>query len=81
MLRRGRVGKPKKHRNRQRQQAMSTPSNSGIGTGPGWSLRLFGGFELRTSAGVPLPGKRERLLLAYLALTDARQIGRSPLGG
>ena len=37
-----------------------------------WSLRLFGGFELTTLPGhenVVLPGKRERVLLAYLALS------------
>src|SRR5262249_53672369 len=37
-----------------------------------WSLRLLGGFELcRLPDGrrVPLPGKRERVLLAYLALS------------
>src|SRR4051812_47840158 len=41
-----------------------------------WSLRLFGGFELSALPGserVALPGKRERVLLAYLAL--------SPKGG
>jgi TolB-like protein/DNA-binding SARP family transcriptional activator len=43
-----------------------------------WSLRLLGGFELGTlPAGhkVPLPGKRERALLAYLALSPK---GRQP---
>ena len=38
-----------------------------------WSLRLLGGFELQTSAGgeaVTLPGKRERVLLAALALSQ-----------
>src|SRR5947207_871211 len=37
-----------------------------------WSLRLFGGFELNARPGgerVALPGKRERVLLAYLALS------------
>jgi TolB-like protein/DNA-binding SARP family transcriptional activator len=37
-----------------------------------WSLRLLGGFELRALPGgesVSLPGKRERVLLAYLALS------------
>ena len=37
-----------------------------------WSIRLFGGFELRLVPGgerVALPGKRERVLLAYLALS------------
>jgi hypothetical protein len=45
-----------------------------------WSLRLFGGFELGTLLGgekVPLPGKRERVLLAYLALSpNCRQSRR-----
>jgi TolB-like protein/DNA-binding SARP family transcriptional activator len=64
------------NRSWRREQAMSMPSDSGIGAGSHWSLRLLGGFELRTSAGerVALPGKRERLLLAYLALArDGRQ--------
>ena len=37
-----------------------------------WSLRLLGGFELSLLPGgerVALPGKRERVLLAYLALS------------
>ena len=37
-----------------------------------WSLRLLGGFELGVLPGgerVALPGKRERMLLAYLALS------------
>jgi TolB-like protein/DNA-binding SARP family transcriptional activator len=37
-----------------------------------WSLRLFGGFELNaipSGERVALPGKRERVLLAYLALS------------
>jgi TolB-like protein len=37
-----------------------------------WSLRLLGGFELARLPGrqkVTLPGKRERILLAYLALS------------
>ena len=37
-----------------------------------WSLRLLGGFELRAlpvGEAVSLPGKRERVLLAYLALS------------
>ena len=37
-----------------------------------WSLRLFGGFELSLLPGgerVAPPGKRERVLLAYLALS------------
>ena len=37
-----------------------------------WSLRLFGGFELNALPGgerVVVPGKRERVLLAYLAVS------------
>jgi TolB-like protein/DNA-binding SARP family transcriptional activator len=57
---------------------MNTASALGNGIeGPArWSLRLFGGFELSALPGgerVALPGKRERVLLAYLAL--------SPKGG
>ena len=53
---------------------MDTSSTSGTGVeGPArWSLRLFGGFELSALPGgerVALPGKRERVLLAYLALS------------
>jgi adenylate cyclase len=53
---------------------MDSVSESGNGVdGPArWSLRLFGGFELNTLPGgkpVDLPGKRERILLAYLALS------------
>ncbi|HMI97719.1 MAG TPA: BTAD domain-containing putative transcriptional regulator [Micropepsaceae bacterium] len=51
-------------------------SASGLGNGievrSRWSLRLFGGFELGALPGgerVALPGKRERVLLAYLALS------------
>ncbi len=61
---------------------MSMPSDDGIAAAPRWSLRLFGGFELRTfPAGerVVLPGKRERLLLAYLALTRNGRQTRSKL--
>src|SRR3979409_1880831 len=46
--------------------------DNGIEGAPRWSLRLFGGFELSTLPGgerVALPGKRERVLLAYLALS------------
>src|ERR1700675_4783871 len=54
--------------------ATDTASALGNGTeGPArWSLRLFGGFELNALPGgerVALPGKRERVLLAYLALS------------
>src|SRR5262245_62917925 len=58
---------------------MSSASASAKGsTGPArWSLRLFGGFELRalpTEKRMSSLGKRERVLLAYLALSpDSRQ--------
>jgi TolB-like protein/DNA-binding SARP family transcriptional activator len=60
---------------------MSIPSDGGIEAGPRWSLRLFGGFELRSPAGdrAPVPGKRERLLLAYLALTRNHRQTRAKL--
>jgi TolB-like protein/DNA-binding SARP family transcriptional activator/Flp pilus assembly protein TadD len=53
---------------------MDTASASGSGIeGPArWSLRLFGGFELSFLPGgerVTALGKRERVLLAYLALS------------
>ena len=53
---------------------MDTASALGKGNqGPArWSLRLLGGFELGVLPGgerLALPGKRERLLLAYLALS------------
>jgi adenylate cyclase len=46
-------------------------SNNGLGPA-GWSLRLLGGFDLCVLPGgerVALAGKRERVLLAYLALS------------
>src|SRR5262245_20761564 len=46
---------------------------------PRWSLRLFGGFKLSAIEGatVTLPGKRERILLAYLLMSpDCRQSRR-----
>jgi TolB-like protein/DNA-binding SARP family transcriptional activator/Flp pilus assembly protein TadD len=51
-----------------------TPSDSDRlpGRPERWSLRLLGGFELRTLPGgetLSLSGKRERALLAYLALS------------
>jgi TolB-like protein/DNA-binding SARP family transcriptional activator len=61
---------------------MDTASASGKGIeGPTrWSLRLFGEFELSALPGgekVALPGKRERVLLAYLALSpNSRQLRR-----
>jgi hypothetical protein len=53
---------------------MDTASAFGDGAeGPvRWSIRLFGGFELAAFPGgepVALPGKCERVLLAYLALS------------
>lgn len=46
-----------------------------------WVLRLFGGFDIRRPDGqpVPLAGKRERILLAYLALTPERRRSRRDL--
>src|SRR5258706_7867375 len=46
--------------------------NNGIEAAARWSLRLFGGFELGVFPGgerVASLGKRERVLLAYLALS------------
>src|SRR6185503_13945080 len=53
---------------------MDTSSALGNGTErqARWSLRLLGSFELSVLPGgerVALPGKRERVLLAYLALS------------
>jgi TolB-like protein/DNA-binding SARP family transcriptional activator len=51
---------------------MDTALGKGIEGPARWSLRLLGGFELSTLLGgerVALPGKRERVLLAYLALS------------
>jgi len=60
---------------------MSSASDGGIEVGPRWSLRLFGGFELRSPSGdrAPVPGRRERLLLAYLALTRNHRQTRAKL--
>jgi TolB-like protein/DNA-binding SARP family transcriptional activator len=47
-----------------------------------WSLRLLGGFELsvlRSGERVALPGKRERVLLAYLALSPKGSQSRRKL--
>lgn len=47
-----------------------------------WSLRLFGGFELSVLASgerVALPGKHERVLLAYLALSPNGRAARRKL--
>jgi TolB-like protein/DNA-binding SARP family transcriptional activator len=59
---------------------MDTSSTSGTGVegSARWSLRLFGDFQLserRSGEKVVLPGKRERVLLAYLALSPN---GRQP---
>src|SRR5579864_3111675 len=46
--------------------------DSGTEASARWSLRLLGGFELSDLTGgerLALPGKRERVLLAYLALS------------
>src|SRR6266481_4570669 len=53
-------------------------SGSGIEAPARWSLRLFGDFQLSERGSgdkVALPGKRERVLLAYLALSPN---GRQP---
>jgi TolB-like protein/DNA-binding SARP family transcriptional activator len=55
---------------------------NGIERPPRWSLRLFGGFELAALPGgdrVVLPGKRERVLLAYLALSPSNRQHRRKL--
>src|SRR5580704_6403441 len=47
-----------------------------------WSLRVLGGFELSAledGERVALPGKRERVLLAYLALSSNSRISRRKL--
>src|SRR5215471_10597368 len=49
-----------------------------------YALRLLGGFELQTRAGGAkpvLPGKRERALLAYLALSPKGRQPRRKLAG
>src|SRR5258706_5807153 len=54
-----------------RMDAVLTP-NDEIEGRPLWSLRLYGDFELSELPGgekVTVPGKRERVLLAYLALS------------
>jgi TolB-like protein/DNA-binding SARP family transcriptional activator len=56
----------------------ASASGSGIDAQVRWSLRLLGGFELKKAPGgdrVALPGKRERMLLALLALCPN---GRQP---
>ena len=63
---------------------MNTTSPLGNGTdGPArWSLRLFGGFELSalpSGERVALPGKRERMLLAYLTLSPSYRQPRRKL--
>ena len=64
---------------------MDTASPLGNRTeGPArWSLRLFGGFELSVLPGgerVASPGKRERVLLAYLALSPNCRQPRTEIG-
>ena len=61
---------------------MGTTADGEIGPATRWSLRLLGGFELRTLAAgerVALPGRRERVLLAYLALSPNTRRARSKL--
>ena len=47
------------------------------------SLALFGGFELKDDKGVAIPirSKKGRCLLAYLALSQGRKVGREVLAG
>lgn len=61
---------------------MGTAADGGAGAAARWSLRLLGGFELRVLPGgerVALPGRRERVLLAYLALSPHTRRPRSKL--
>jgi len=61
---------------------MSTNSESGIDSAARWMLNLLGGFELRAMVGderVAVPGRRERLLLSYLALSPNGRRPRSKL--
>src|ERR1051326_1369799 len=59
---------------------MATAPPDEHASSPQWSLKLLGGFELcarMTGERVYIAGKRERLLLAYLALSpNARQARR-----
>jgi TolB-like protein/DNA-binding SARP family transcriptional activator len=53
-------------------ESPASTSNNATEAPTRWSLRLFGGFELRALPGgdkVALPAKRERVLLAYLAVS------------
>ena len=59
----------------------SSSANGSQGTAR-WSLRLLGGFDLVSLPGrerLALPGKRERLLLAYLALSPNGRVSRRKL--
>ncbi len=49
---------------------------------PGWSIQLLGGFELRQSGEViELSNRKDRLVLAYLALSGGRPVSRDKLAG
>jgi TolB-like protein/DNA-binding SARP family transcriptional activator len=50
-------------------------------TAPGWELRVLGGFRLANQAGteVPVFGKLDRALLAYLALNQKQRHPRAKL--
>src|ERR1700704_5864677 len=64
--------------------ATASALDNGIEGPARWSLRLFGGFELGAVPGgerVTLPGKRERVLLAYLALSQNYRQPRRKLAG
>src|SRR5215471_2857138 len=63
-----------------RGRGLDTAVSRGSDAATRWSLRLFGEFELRELPGgqkVTVPGKRERVLLAYLAVSpDCRESRR-----
>ena len=57
-------------------------SGGGVGTSVRWTLRLFGRFGLTTvpsGEAVTLSGRRERVLLAYLALSPNGRASRRKL--
>jgi DNA-binding SARP family transcriptional activator len=61
---------------------MDAASNSNEAGAVRWSLRLFGGFALATFPGgeqIAVPGRRERVLLAYLALSPHCRVSRRKL--
>src|SRR5262245_24061257 len=61
---------------------MGAESENRAEGGPRWSLQLLGGFELKALAGgerVILPGKRERVALAFLAVSPNSRATRRKL--